>query len=160
MNSHISRRRRLLMLLAGLFGFVVTTAFSVFPGTSGLAEVVRAGTAAAANIAGSRAPAARADARGPTRTAVQVTVRAFVPDRTTARAGGLGAVRNAGTGVWLPRQAAPAPSEHVATPHAYLAFEVLLPPAVAQGVAEPGVLLPRVAASSVQVRGPPSYTGI
>ncbi|QXJ24480.1 hypothetical protein AGRA3207_005813 [Actinomadura graeca] len=58
-NSRTSRQRRLLTLLAGFFGLAVTATLSIVPG-SGVAEVIRAGTAAAANGAGSREAAARA----------------------------------------------------------------------------------------------------
>ncbi|MBO2447059.1 hypothetical protein J4573_08155 [Actinomadura barringtoniae] len=56
-HEHASRRRRLLILLAGFFGVAVTTTVSVTP-PSGAAEVIRAGTAAAANTV-STSPSAR-----------------------------------------------------------------------------------------------------
>jgi hypothetical protein len=60
-RDRTARQRRLLMLLAGFFGFAVTATLSIVPG-SGVAEVIRAGTAAAANSAGNRETAARSAA--------------------------------------------------------------------------------------------------
>jgi hypothetical protein len=50
-SDHILRRRRLLMLLAGFFGFVMTAVISVMPGSTA-AEAFRANTAADANRVG------------------------------------------------------------------------------------------------------------
>jgi hypothetical protein len=50
-SGHILRRRRLLMLLAGFFGFVMTAVISVMPGST-TAVVFRANTAADANRVG------------------------------------------------------------------------------------------------------------
>ncbi|WP_242885562.1 hypothetical protein [Actinomadura litoris] len=61
MRDRTARQRRLLALLAGFFGFAVTATLSIVPG-SGVAEVIRAGTAAAANSAGNRETAARSAA--------------------------------------------------------------------------------------------------
>ncbi|WP_131740070.1 hypothetical protein [Actinomadura roseirufa] len=68
MNGHAPRRQRLLVLLAGFFGLAVTSTLSIVPGT-GVAEVIRAGAAAAANSAGNREPAAKAALNRDRRTA-------------------------------------------------------------------------------------------
>ncbi|MEV5705127.1 hypothetical protein [Actinoallomurus sp. NPDC052274] len=61
MNSHTGLRRRLLTLLAGFFGFVITVVLSAIPGTA-VAEVIRVGeTANAAGTGGSAATVAALD---------------------------------------------------------------------------------------------------
>ncbi|MFG2000463.1 hypothetical protein ACGFNU_15080 [Spirillospora sp. NPDC048911] len=59
-GDHVVRRQRVLMLLAGFFGFAVASTISVFPGTSGVADLVRTGTAAAANSVTTRTSATKA----------------------------------------------------------------------------------------------------
>ncbi|MEV5748046.1 hypothetical protein AB0L00_09525 [Actinoallomurus sp. NPDC052308] len=61
MKSHTGLRRRLLTLLAGFFGFVITVVLSAIPGTA-VAEVIRVGeTANAAGTGGSAATVAALD---------------------------------------------------------------------------------------------------
>ncbi|MGI5164003.1 hypothetical protein ACQEU3_06570 [Spirillospora sp. CA-253888] len=55
-HDALPARRRLLLVLAGLFGLAVTATLSVVPG-QGTAEVIRAGVAAAADSVGDRSPA-------------------------------------------------------------------------------------------------------
>ncbi|MQY05140.1 hypothetical protein [Actinomadura macrotermitis] len=86
MNEHVCRHQRLLAVLAGLFGFAVTATLSAVPG-SGVAEVIRAGTAAAAATAvNGRAQAAEA-----------VAVR-YAPDdhRRSGPSGGYAAIAGHG----------------------------------------------------------------
>jgi hypothetical protein len=52
-SDRTSRQRRLVMLLAGFFGFAMTATLSVVPNAAAV-EIVRIGTAAAASGAGSR----------------------------------------------------------------------------------------------------------
>ncbi|MDL4819648.1 hypothetical protein [Actinomadura opuntiae] len=64
MSDRTSRQRRLVMLLAGFFGFAMTATLSVVPNAAAV-EIVRIGTAAASSGAGSRgqAPAPARDRR-------------------------------------------------------------------------------------------------
>lgn len=57
MEHRTSRERRLVMLLAGFFGFAMTATLSVVPNAAAV-EIVRIGTAAAASGTGSRGLAA------------------------------------------------------------------------------------------------------
>ncbi|MFB4300731.1 hypothetical protein [Actinomadura sp. NTSP31] len=56
MSDRTSRQRRLVMLLAGFFGFAMTATLSVVPNAAAV-EIVRIGTAAASSGAGSRGQA-------------------------------------------------------------------------------------------------------
>jgi hypothetical protein len=71
-NGHTSLRQRLLTLLAGFFGFVMTAVFSAIPG-SAVADVIRIGATETANAAGTGASAA--------------TVASLDRDRRSARVG-------------------------------------------------------------------------
>jgi hypothetical protein len=136
MNGHITRRRRLLILLAGFFSLATASALSAVPGTV-VTAVISTNTAAAAGAPGIRHAA---PSHLPTRfTAVAATVHGpasthtahTAPAQTTAhgvavlRADTHTAPARPATGVLAERQSAPL----------------------------------TVLASAVQVRGPPSITG-
>ncbi|WP_242900997.1 hypothetical protein [Actinomadura terrae] len=150
MRDRTARQRRLLMLLAGFFGFAVTATLSIVPG-SGVAEVIRAGTAAAANSAGNREAAGRSAALNRDRRPAAVWQRLATVDAAH---------------FW--RQA-DAFSHHLqygsspdASQHAVLHSDVTVPDL---GLHRADVTPTRVAVpqsihlGAVKVRGPPSGTG-
>ncbi|WP_067455687.1 hypothetical protein [Actinomadura macra] len=155
MNGHTSRHQRLLMLLAGFFGFAVTATLSIVPG-SGVAEVIRAGTAAAANSAGSR-DAARTAAANRDRRSTAVWNRFATADA---------AYRwhryrpSAGTKPFFhtePFFQTGAHAQHAALPSEIAAARPGTYPAGA--IASRTMALPSAHLSAVQVRGPPTSTG-
>ncbi|MFI0450370.1 hypothetical protein [Actinomadura sp. 6N118] len=143
-GGHVARRQRVLMLLAGFFGFAVAGTISVFPGTTGVAELLRTGTLAAANSATTRTSVAKA---------LTPEHRSRVAAKAWQTACGADAVR------WAISQAH-ASEKTIASDHHDVA--VLRPPRVpsatgssAPAAAKRGSALPAVARSTVQVRGPP-----
>ncbi|KAB2352285.1 hypothetical protein [Actinomadura rudentiformis] len=143
-GGQVVHRQRVLMLLAGFFGFAVAGTISVFPGTTGVAELLRTGTLAAANSVTTRTSVAKA---------VTPEHRTRVAAKAWQTACGADAVR------WAVSQAH-ACEKTIASDHHDVA--VLRPPH-APGVAgtsmpaaaERGSALPAVARSTVHVRGPP-----
>ena len=142
MSVHVFRRRRLVLLLAGLFSFIMTAALSVIPGY-GITDVVRAGAAAATHSAGNRStlPPAKAfdkDGRAQPTSADAADAEVWAAespasqDETQDTAGHL---PSGGSEFGPPRY------ELAALPR----YDRAAPPAVP--------------ASGVQVRGPPFLTG-
>jgi len=132
-HEHASRRRRLLILLAGFFGVAITTTVSVTP-ASGAAEMIRAGTAAAANTV-STSPSAKSRR---THTTADKAWKSFCSAHAMHWGKG-GCDRSV------------APAEHVAL--------VAAAPATAIAATGEAEASSAVLASALRVRGPPSITG-
>jgi hypothetical protein len=139
------------MLLAGFFGLAITTTVSVTP-ASGVAEVIRAGAASAANTLGTRAAATR------TVSTSTPAPSSLTPAAPTWRAAcGADSVRWA---IWQAHNGshkdAAAPAHVAAAWSAATSAESGTP---AARTPERAVVLQAAAVSAVQVRGPPSRTG-
>ncbi|GAA0368384.1 hypothetical protein NE235_03900 [Actinoallomurus spadix] len=171
MKGHTELRRRLLTLLAGFFGFVITVVLSAIPGTA-VAGVVRVGGGESANAAGTGGPAATVSAldrsRGPGSShAAALTGTpggrgATVPSRTfsagapVVRDEAVSATDGRGAPGTVSVQAGGAGSSAVVP----AVVEYLPPgPPSAAVVAARAVTPSAVLASAVGLRGPPSHTG-
>ncbi|MWA00619.1 hypothetical protein F8568_009550 [Actinomadura sp. LD22] len=140
MDDRTSRQRRLLMLLAGLFGFAMTATLSAVPNAAAV-EIVRVGTAAAASGAGSRgiAPSLARDRR-----AAPAWPRFSAADVHLWKRLGFGAGETRSPHAVLPSAAAPDPA--LRRVRAAAAWSRTVVPA-------------SVHTGTVQVRGPPIGTG-
>lgn len=164
MNGHISRRRRLFVLLAGFFGFVTSTSVAALPGAA-IAEGLSTNTAAAADSPGFRSSAAPGTALGGGHRSSERPVAISV---TVERPGGSAptralpaARRSIAAAHSAARRSAAAQPQHV-QPYGIVALghpQAGADPRPAVVTAEPDVVRPAVPASAVQVRGPPSSTG-
>jgi hypothetical protein len=134
-----SRQRRLVMLLAGLFGFAMTATLSVVPSAAAV-EIVRIGTAAAASGTGSRGLAASP-----------------VRDRRTAPARPRFSAADVHLWKRLGLVSSATQGQHAALPSAApdLALQRVRVAAARSRTALPA----SVHAGAVQVRGPPLRTG-
>ncbi|GAA4634157.1 hypothetical protein GCM10023196_074590 [Actinoallomurus vinaceus] len=163
-NGRTSSQQRLLTLLAGFFGFVMTAVLAAIPGTA-VADVMRAGGTESANTAGTGGSAATVASLDRGRRSARTAVAA-----DTARILGRGTPAHVVPPEAPDTAAAQATARDVlrfAAAGAHHAGVVVLPVGTGAGegrrvadvIAARSVAPPAVFTSAVRLRGPPPGTG-
>ncbi|GAA4500529.1 hypothetical protein GCM10023191_049010 [Actinoallomurus oryzae] len=169
MNGHITRRRRLFVLLAGFFGFVTSASVAALPGTA-IVQGLSTSTAAAADSPGFRGSTAPGTALGRGHRSSERPVTISLTIARSPGAVSTGALPAARRSIEAARSAAQrnAASAQHATDHIQSQTVGTLPsrgsltgadPRPAGVAGETAIVRAAVPASDVQVRGPPSSTG-